>query len=237
MYKSNSIVLTICARGGSKGIPGKNIQPIDGKPLIGYTIEQAKALDWVDRIVVSTDSQDIKRVAEDFGLEVPFLRPAELATDTAGKLPAIIHAVEAAQKHWSQNYDIVLDLDPTSPLRNLDDIGAVVNILTEGSGVKSVFSVCEAYKNPYFNMVEENSDGWAQISKKPERPIVKRQDAPTVYEMNASIYAMWKKDLFLEKTFFTDRTKVYVMPRARSCDIDSQIDFDFVQFLMKKDKR
>lgn len=236
MYKGKSIVLTICARGGSKGIPGKNIKPVLGKPLIGYTIEQAKALNWVDRIVVSTDSDYIKKVVEDFGLEVPFLRPAELATDSAGKLPAIIHAVEIAQKHWGESYDAVLDLDPTSPLRNLEDIGSVVKILTEELDVKSVFSVCEAYKNPYFNMVEENKDGYVEISKKPTKPILRRQDAPKAYEMNASIYAMWKKDLLTEKTFFTDRTKVYVMPRERSTDIDSQIDFDFVEFLMKKKK-
>jgi CMP-N-acetylneuraminic acid synthetase len=233
---NNSVVLTICARGGSKGVPGKNIRPILGKPLIGYTIEQAKALNWIDRIVVSTDSKEIKKIAEDFGLEVPFLRQAELATDTAGKLPAIIHAVLAAEKHWEENYDIVLDLDPTSPLRNLDDINEVLRILAEEPGVKSVFSVCETYKNPYFNMVEENKNGYVRLSKKPPKPILRRQDAPKVYEMNASIYAMWKKDLLLEKTFFTDRTKVYVMPRERSVDIDNQIDFEFVEFLMKRAK-
>jgi len=236
MYKGKSVVLTICARGGSKGVPGKNINPLLGKPIIGYTIEQAKALDWIDRIVVSTNDEKIKKVAEDFGLEVPFLRPAELAADTAGKLPAIIHAVEAAQKYWSENYDIVLDLDPTNLLRNLEDIEEVVKILTEESGVKSVFSVCEAYKNPYFNMVEEDKNGYIQLSKKPPVPILRRQDAPKVYEMNASIYAIWKKDLLAEKTFFTNRTKVHVMPRERSIDIDSQVDFDFIQFLMKKDK-
>lgn len=237
MYKGKSVVLTICARGGSKGVPGKNIKPILGKPLIGYTIEQAKTLDWIDRIVVSTDNNEIKKVAEDFGLEVPFMRPAKLATDTAGKLPAIIHTVKEAEKQWGESYKIVLDLDPTSPLRNLDDIVGVVNTLTKEPNVKSVFSVCEAYKNPYFNMVEKNKNGYVELSKKPQRPILRRQDAPKVFEMNASIYAMWKKDLLAEKTFFTDKTKIYLMPRERSCDIDSQIDFDFVEFLMKKDKR
>ncbi len=237
MYKGKSVVLTICARGGSKGVPGKNIKPLLGKPIIGYTIEQAKALDWVDRIVVSTDSEDIKKVAEDFGLEVSFLRPAELATDNAGKLPAIIHALETTEKRWGGSYDIVLDLDPTSPLRNIDDIKRVVEILTGEPNIKSVFSVCEAYKNPYFNMVEEDENGYVQLSKKPAKSISRRQDAPKVYEMNASIYAMWKKDLLLEKTFFTDRTKIYVMPRERSCDIDSPLDFKFVEFLMKKNPK
>lgn len=229
-----SVLITICSRGGSKGLPQKNIRPLLNKPLIGYTIEQAKALDWVNRIVVSTDDEKIKKIAEDFGIDVPFLRPAELATDSAGKLPAIINAVKKAEQYWSKNYDIVLDLDPTSPLRNLQDIANVVKILVEEPRVKSVFSVCEAYKNPYFNIVEENKNGYVQLSKKPPRLILRRQDAPKVYEMNASIYAIWKKKLFAAKTFLTNRTKVYVMPRERSVDIDSQFDFDFVEFLMRK---
>lgn len=237
MYKGKSVALTICARGGSKGVPGKNIRNLLGKPLITYTINQAKLLRWVDRIILSTDDLKIKKVAEYCGIEVPFLRPKKLATDKAAKVPAIIHAVETAEKQWSENYDIVLDLDPTSPLRILDDIEGLIRTLTEKPDIKSVFSVCEAYKNPYFNMVEEDENGYVQLSKKPARPILRRQDAPKVYGMNASIYAMWKKALLVERTFFTNRTKVYVMPRERSVDIDSQTDFDFVEFLMKKGKR
>ncbi len=233
MYKGKSIILTICARGGSKGVPGKNIKPVLGKPLIGYTIEQAKTLDWVNRIVVSTDDEKIKKVAEDLGLDVPFFRPAELATDSAGKIPAIIHAVETAERHWSENYDIVLDLDPTSPLRNLDDIESAVKVLTDEYDVKSVFSVCEAYKNPYFNMVEENENGYIRLSKKPTRPILRRQDAPRVYEMNASIYVIWKSVLLKDKTIFTNQTRIYEMPRERSVDIDSPVDFKLVEILMK----
>ncbi len=233
MYEGKKIIITICARGGSKGVPGKNIKLLFGKPLIEYTIDQAKSVPWIDRIIVSTEDVKIKKIAEKNNIEVPFLRPKALAGDKAAKIPAIIYAVQESESIFDANYDIVCDLDPTSPLRNIEDIKNVIKILSGKPKTKSVFSVCSAYKNPYFNMVEKNKDGFAEISKKLERPIVRRQDAPKVYEMNASIYAIWKNVLLKEKTFFTSQTRVYEMPRERSVDIDSPVDFKLVEILMK----
>ncbi len=225
--------MTICARGGSKGVPGKNTKLLAGKPLIEYTIDQALSLLWVDRIIVSTDDPKIKKIAEEKGLQVPFLRPNILATDKAAKVPAIIHAVKSAEKIYSEKYDIICDLDPTSPLRNVTDIKNVVDSLVVMAKTKSVFSVCRAYKNPYFNMVEVDKTGHAALSKRQKRKVYRRQDAPDVFEMNASIYAIWKNVLLKEKTFFTNQTRIYEMPRERSVDIDSPIDFKLVEILMR----
>src|SRR3990167_1510986 len=114
MYKDYSIMVVICARGGSKGVPGKNTRLLNGKPLITYTIEQAKKFSWADRIVVSTDDKEIKEVAEQYGVKVPFLRPRELATDTISVIPVIIHAVRKAEDYWKEHYDIVVNLSPRS---------------------------------------------------------------------------------------------------------------------------
>ncbi len=233
MYQGHKIILTVCARGGSKGVPGKNIQPLLGKPLIGYTLEQAKKLPWVDRIAVSTDDPKIKQVAENYGIEVPFMRPKILATDSAAKVPTIIHAIQSTEKYWQEKYDIDIDLDVTCPLRTLADIENCLKLLLE-PGTKVVFSVFNSPRNPYFNMVEPDRKGYLHLSKKLLKPIVRRQDAPRVYGMNSSIWAAWVKDLCLEKTYFTNQTRGYLMPDERSIDIDRPIDFDFVEFMLKK---
>lgn len=228
--------MTICARGGSKGVPSKNVKLLAGKPLIVYTIDQALSLTWVDRVMVSTDDPKIRDIAQRKGLQVPFLRPKSLATDRSAKVPAIIHAVKSAEKIYSERYDIVCDLDPTSPLRNIADINNVIDTLVSKAKTKSVFSVCNAHKNPYFNMVEADKTGHVSLSKKLKKKVYRRQDAPAVFEMNASIYAIWKSVLQKEKTFFTDQTRMYEMPRERSIDIDSPVDFKLVEILMKTDR-
>lgn len=237
MYRNQRIIATICARGGSRGVPGKNIKRILGKPLLVYTLEQVQALSWIDRIVVSTDDAKIQRVARKAGIEVPFLRPKKYATNTASKLPAIINTVQKAERLWQETYDVVLDLDPTSPLRTLKDIEDSVKLLLADDKTLSVFSVCQAAKNPYFNMVEPTSRGYVRLSKKPPQPLTRRQDAPPVYSMNASIYVMRKNDLFERKTFFTERTKAYLMPEERSVDIDRPLDFEFVSFMLERATR
>jgi len=234
LLNNQKIIITICARGGSKGVPGKNIKPLFGKPLIIHTIEQAKRVINNPRIIVSTDNPKIKAVAEKAGVEVPFLRNSNLAKDDTPKVPVIIDAVKRAEQHWQENYNIVLDLDPTSPLRNLGDIHQVLTTLVETPNTETVFTVNESYKNPYFNMVELDQEDYAHLSKTPDKAIGRRQDAPKVFTMNASIYAMWKDKLFARKTFFTDQTRVYVMPEERSVDIDRSIDFKIVELLMKE---
>ncbi|MBI5357166.1 acylneuraminate cytidylyltransferase family protein [Candidatus Collierbacteria bacterium] len=236
MYKSYSIIVVICARGGSKGVPGKNIRLLNGKPLITYTIEQAKKFDWADRIVVSTDDGEIKSVAEKCGVNPPFLRPKELATDEISVIPAVIHAVRKAENYWKEQYDIVVNLSPTGPLRIVKDIEAAVKTLVNIPNTESVFSVSESNNNPYFNMYEVDSRGYATLSKRTTKLVTRRQDAPKVYLQNGSIYAMWKREIFGEKDLFERKTRVYVMPEERSVDIDTNLDFEFAEFLMRRVK-
>jgi CMP-N,N'-diacetyllegionaminic acid synthase len=232
MLNKMRILATICARGGSKGVPNKNIRLLNGKPLIAYTIECAKKYTKFDRIIVSTDSPKIAEVAKQYGADVPFLRPKELATDTSPKIPVLQHAVRYLEKEENDRYDLIVDLDPTSPLRTVEDIENCVNKMIE-KNPNVVFSVTPAHKNPYFNMVEEK-DGKVYLCKKLDEPITRRQDAPKVYAMNASIY-VYKKDFLLNTdSVFSNNTMAVVMPEERSIDIDRPIDFEFVEFLMKR---
>lgn len=232
MLNEMRILAIICARGGSKGVPNKNIRLLNGKPLIAYTIECAKKYTKFDRIIVSTDSPKIAEVAKQYGADVPFLRPKELATDTSPKIPVLQHAVRYLEQEENDRYDLIVDLDPTSPLRTVEDIENCVNKMIE-KNPNVVFSVTPAHKNPYFNMVEEK-DGKVFLCKKLDRPITRRQDAPTVYAMNASIY-VYKKDFLLNTdSVFSNNTMAVVMPEERSIDIDRPIDFEFVEFLMKR---
>lgn len=229
------ILCTICARAGSKGVKNKNIRLLLGKPLIAYTIEQALRWGRARRVVVSTDSPKIAEVAGRFGAEVPFMRPAMLATDSAAKLPAIRHAATECEKIFRERYDAVVDLDATSPLRRAEDLNNCLNIFRKKKP-KVLFSVVKARRNPYFNMVEIGSNGFAGLCKKPAKDIASRQAAPAVYDMNASIYFYSRDFLFKGRSLlpFSDRTAVYVMDEISAFDIDSETDFRFIEFLMKE---
>jgi len=222
-------IATICARGGSKGVPGKNLRPLLGKPLIVYTIEQARACPDIDAVYVSTDDEKIAEVARAVGAEVPFRRPEELATSTAPKIPVIQHLVDWVER-TGVAADRIVDLDPTSPLRDLADIQACLGLLDAETDV--VITGYEAEKNPYFNMVEMRQDGTVGLVKTPARPVEARQQAPKVYAMNASIY-VWHRDT-LAKGLWNGRTRLYVMPRERSIDIDTPLDFMLVELLMRE---
>ena len=222
-------IATICARGGSRGVPGKNIRPLAGKPLIAHTIEQALAVDAIERVFVSTDSEEIADVARNHGAEVPFLRPAELATSEAGKLPVIRHLVDHVMAAGI-NVRRIVDLDPTSPLRAVSDIEACLELLDDGAD--AVITAYAADKNPYFNMVESLPGGGFGLCKQLGGAVLRRQDAPDVYSMNASIYVWWLDTL--DKGLFGAGTRLHVMPRERSVDIDSPLDFEIVELLMEK---
>lgn len=223
-------IASICARGGSTGVPGKNIRPLCGKPLIGWTIEQALASGVADRVFVSTDSPEIADVARRFGAEVPFLRPAELATATAGKLPVIVHLVDWVERQLGP-VSRIIDMDPTSPLRDVADIVAC-DALLEG-GAELVITGYESDKNPYFNMVEQEPDGSVRRVCVPPTEVLGRQAAPRVYAMNASIYAWQRRSLKLS-LWDVGAIRLHVMPRERSIDIDQPLDFDMVEFLMNR---
>jgi CMP-N,N'-diacetyllegionaminic acid synthase len=222
----------ICARGGSKGVKNKNIRNLAGKPLISYTIEYMKKWGKADRIVCSTDSKDIAEIAEKYGAEIPCLRPAELATDSSPKILTLKHILQFCEKQENSRYDIIVDLDPTAPLRKqkfLDE--AYEKFLTNDAN--NLYSVCKAHKNPYFNMVELDEKGYAHLCKSSN--VTRRQDAPNVYEVNASIY-IYKRDFLLTaSTIHSNKTIIYEMPELSSVDIDNEIDFLFIEFLLKKE--
>jgi N-acylneuraminate cytidylyltransferase/CMP-N,N'-diacetyllegionaminic acid synthase len=229
----STVLCTICARGGSKGVPGKNLREVGGLPLMAHTIEDARDWGRATDIVVSTDDEEIIDAAREYGASAPFERPAKLATDDAPKLPVVQHALRTMEEQWDRHYDYIVDLDPTSPLRLVDDIEMCFRTITEEDAT-NVYSVCEARKNPYFNMVELDQDGYATLCKPTDGTIGRRQDAPPVYEMNASIYVYERDFLLGTDTVHGDRTKVGVMPPERSVDIDNELDLAFVEFLMDR---
>jgi CMP-N,N'-diacetyllegionaminic acid synthase len=208
-------------------VPRKNIRPLAGKPLIAHTIEQALACREIQGVYVSTDSEAIAEVARRAGATVPFMRPAELATAAAPKLPVVEHLVSGVEKLVGA-VDVVVDLDPTSPLRQVADIEACLRRLDRATDV--VITAYESEKNPYFNMVEERADGSIGLVKPPLQEVAGRQAAPKVYAMNASIYVWQRRSL--AKGLWGGKAALYVMPRERSIDIDSELDFRLVELLM-----
>jgi CMP-N,N'-diacetyllegionaminic acid synthase len=230
-----NILLTIGARGGSKGVKNKNIRNIAARPLICYTIEQALKWGKAKHVIVSTDSDEIAHISKKCGAEVPFMRPDILATDTAAKIPSIRHALMECEKFFGEEYEIIVDLDATAPIRTLEDLDNCLEIFIKEKP-DTLYSVVYAHKNPYFNMVEETGDGSYVLSKKLKNTIVRRQDAPKVYNVNASIYFYNRDYLLNEKnnTCLTDNSKIYIMDDIAGIDIDREIDFKFIEFLIKE---
>lgn len=227
-----NFLVTICARGGSKGIPGKNIKKINGKPLICYTIDSAKKLaeTYSAEIALSTDSSEIKKVALDYGLESSYERPKYLASDSAGKIDVINDVREYFENKKGVRYDFIIDLDVTSPLRTIDDITRGLKLLSENENAVNIFSVSDAKRNPYFNMVEQKDNGYFDVIKK-RATILSRQKAPKVYDMNASFYIYKRK--FFEKGYKSAITNAsLVLKMEHLCfDLDDPVDFDFMEFL------
>jgi CMP-N,N'-diacetyllegionaminic acid synthase len=229
----SKILCTICARGGSKGVKNKNIKKINGKPLISYTIEQAKESNLFEHIVISTDSDDIANTAKEYGAEVFFKRSAEMASDTAGKLDVIKDAFVRSEEHYGCKFDYLVDLDATAPLRVVKDIVDSFQQFVDNNN-DNLITVMPSRRSPYFNLVEVDKNDKVYLSKTLDSAIVRRQDAPKSYDMNASIY-IWRRDAILnEKSLFLEKTGLYVMPEERSIDIDSELDYKFVEFLMKE---
>lgn len=235
-----NLLVTICARGGSKGIPGKNIKSLNGKPLIYYTLKTAedfkKSVDFNVDIVLSTDSDAIKEMVNslNFDIVTDYTRPEYLATDTAGKLDAIIDVKAYMEKKSGKSYDYLLDLDVTAPLRNVKDLTKSLEILQNDKEAYNVFSVSSANRNPYFNMVEKNENGYFSLSK--EGTFLTRQSAPDVYELNASFY-IYSHKFFLQdqKTAITDKSLIYEVPHM-CFDLDHPIDFEFMEYLFANNK-
>jgi len=221
-----NIIATVCARGGSKGLPGKNLRSFAGKPLIAHTIAQALACPLIGGVFVSTDDERIAEVARECGAQVPYRRPAELATDGAPKLPVIEHLVQHIEA-TGRRIDLIVDLQPTSPLRTASDL---IEAIEASSRAELVVSVTEPSHNPYFSMAEARPDGTLRPSM-PNRN-VSRQQAPVVYGLNGSIY-VWRRAALAHAAtagFWTVTIVPYVMPRSRSVDIDALEDFELAEW-------
>lgn len=224
------ILVIIPARGGSKGIPHKNIKPLAGKPLILYTIDVARQIVCDEDICVSTDDPEIIRCVEEYGLNVPFVRPAELATDTAGTYEVLLHALDFYERR-GRHYDVVLLLQNTSPFRSAKHVKEALSLYH--SDLDMVVSVKECSANPYYCVFEENADGFLNICKG-DGNITRRQDAPKVYEYNGAVYAINPDSLKKMPLYkFTHRVK-YVMDEQSSLDLDTMNDWRMAEMMIKE---
>lgn len=232
----NQVLGLITARGGSKGIPRKNIANLAGKPLIAWTIQAALASQRLSHVVVSTDDDEIAGVARAWGAEVPFLRPAELSGDRSAHMPVVLHAVRWLQEYRGLEPEWVVLLQPTCPFRTAQDIDAAIDLAWE-KGADSVISVCPARDHPYLSKAVAD-DGRLLDFIQPPEGYLPRQSLPPVYTLNGAIYVARREPLLTAQTFYFARTYAYVMPPERSLDIDTPWDLIIADLLLKdKEKR
>jgi len=232
-----SLLITICARGGSKGIPGKNIRLVNGLPLIAYSIRHA--LLYAKRtgadIALSTDSAEIREVAAAHGLKSDYVRPAKLASDAAGKLPVLRDVLLHEERKNAKSYDFLLDLDVTSPLRTIEDLDKAFEMLKDRPEALNIFTVSFPTHNPYFDMVEEGGDGFVHLIKTPESTVLSRQEGPKVFDENASFYFYRRAYFESMDLHLPHQSLAYLMPHP-CFEIDSPLDMEFLEYLLAHDK-
>lgn len=227
MYKGKRILALITARGGSKGIPNKNIHDFNGKPLLCWTIEAANASQYIDHTILSTDSDKIAKVATSSGCDVPFLRPAELATDESSSMDVIMHALETLDQH----FDYLLLLQPTSPLRTSHHIDQIIENCID-SDVPMMISVTEVKKHPdYFYELDSEGRLKGLNGDKMQR---RRQDMHRLYEHNGALYFSHIGFLKEKRSYTCPEARAFIMDSYSSVDIDDETDLEYAQFLMKK---
>lgn len=205
-----------------------------GIPLIGHTIVQAQQSELIADLIISTDSQLIADTAKEFGAKVPFMRPDDLASDSASKWPVFIHALEFYEKEYGVEVEYLVDLDVTVPLKTPLDIDGAIQLALDNPSTEVVITGYEPERNPYFNMMEIREDGLAEIVKKSEKPIVRRQDAPDVYSLSPAAFVIKKSALYNYPHWSKAPCRIFPIPRERAIDIDSLLDFELVEFLMSK---
>jgi len=230
MYKNKKIIALIPARGASKGLARKNIKPLLGRPLIAWTIEQAKSARYIDRVIVSTDDEEIAEISKKHNAEVPFMRPNELARDNAKAVDVVLHALDCIN-NIDTPYDILALLQPTSPLRLSEDIDKAVELLFF-KRAQAIVSVCEVEHHPYWTN-KLRDDGSMKHFLNPKIKDKNRQELPEFYRLNGAIFLAYCKYIKEERSFLSDKTFAYVMPQARSVDIDSDIDFKIAEVLKR----
>lgn len=228
----SNILALIPARGGSKGIPKKNIRPLAGKPLINYTIEAALQSRYQIRVVVSTDDEEIAKIARAAGAEVPFLRPAELAQDETPTFPVVQHALQWLEQHEAYQPKLVVLLQPTSPLRRPEHIDRALELILS-SEADSVVSLCEAEHSPYW-MKKVDAEGRVSPFISIEEEYTRRQDLPKVYRLNGAIFVTRSEVIMRKNRLLGDDTRAYIMEQDDSIDIDTELDFKLAELLIKE---
>ncbi|HTV22081.1 MAG TPA: acylneuraminate cytidylyltransferase family protein [Polyangiaceae bacterium] len=226
-------IAAICARGGSKGVPRKNLRELHGKPLIGRAVEQALSSGLFDRVVASTDDPEMARVAAAHGAEVPFLRPPDLAQDNTNKWDVFRHLVSELEARDGRRVGVLADLDTGAALRTVEDIRGALERL-EATGADVCVTAYEADHNPYYNMVELDASGLARVCIKPARPIANRQQAPAVYNLSPAIFAIRRDALWEHDHWSQCKMTLSVIPRDRAVDIDTEFDFRLVESLLAR---
>ncbi len=232
MTFDQKVIAIIPARGGSKGVPRKNIRSLAGKSLIAYTIETALQSKYLDRIIVSTDDEKIAEIARKYGAEVPFIRPHKLALDHVPDLPVFRHALIWLRENENYCPDIVLNLRPVAPLRAVGDIEAVVEKMLS-TNCDSVRTVCEVEHHPYWMKVLHGDRALPLIEGKDEIIYYQRQKLPPVYRITASVDAMRTKCIMKGDSLYGKDMRVVIVPVERSVDIDKEIDFNIAECLMR----
>ena len=224
-------VAFIFARGGSKGLPGKNIRLLGGKPLIAWSIEHALSVARIDRVIVSTDSDEIAVISEQYGAEVPFIRPPELAGDKSPEWLAWRHGLEYLKESTGTLPEVMVSVPATSPLRFAADIDKCLDEYEKGSA-DIVITVTDAHRNPYFNMVKIMEDGNYVLVNAAPLAVKRRQDAPIVYDMTTVCYVVNSEFVMSHDFFFEGRVRAVHVPTERAIDIDSLLDFQIAQALL-----
>lgn len=225
------VVALICARGGSKGLPGKNIRPLAGKPLIAWAINQARAVNRISRVIVSTDSEEIAAVARQAGAEVPFLRPADLAQDKSPEWLVWRHALNYLKDTEGSYPDALIVVPATAPLRAVEDLERCLDEFEKGEA-DMVITVTESNRSPYFNMVKALPDGGVGLVIPPEGSITRRQDAPVVYDMTTVAYVARPEFVMARNGTFEGRVRAVHIPVERALDIDTPLDFKIAECLI-----
>jgi len=228
-------VVLICARGGSKGLPRKNIKHLNGTPLIGWSINIAKQIDKASRIIVSTDSDEIAEIAIQYGAEVPFMRPKEIAQDDSPEWLVWRHAIDYLKSNDEERLDAIVVLPATSPLRSVKDVETCIDLF-ENSDVDSIITVSNANRSPYFNMIVNDDNGLSSLAIPPKNQIIRRQDAPEVFDMTTVAYVVDADFVKNYNGIFDGKVKSVVIPRKRAVDIDDLLDFRIAECLLDQQK-
>ena len=232
MYKNKTFLAIIPARGGSKGLPGKNIKNLCGKPLIAWSIESGLKSNYIDKVMVTTDDEEIATISKNYGADVPFLRPCEFSTDIATSFDVIRHTLNYYKNKLNKKFDYIVLLEPTSPLREVSDIDNAIEKLLN-STADSIVGICKTEdQNPAF-LVHKSPNEYISGYEQKEMRVLRRQDIRNVYFFEGTIYIS-KTDILKEKeTFYHSNTIGYVVPKYKSLEIDDMDDFIMVEAIMK----